>query len=352
MKVAIDIREAIYPEPAGKGIYNLKTTQELIKHKGIKWVLLSDRQTDIFKSSNNVEIVVLDKKGLRWHWAVRKYLQENPVDHYFAPTSYITPFLIDTPYTIVVHDLISFLFPKDHAFKPKTIERFFLPKILKKASNIAVVSENTKEDLVHLFPKTDLEKITVTHCGVNAKDFKPQKGDREEFIFTVSTLIPRKNMITLIRAFNKIKDEVPHTLKIAGGKGSAYPEIQKYISDYDLQDRIQLLGYVSNSELKEHYSKAQLFVYPSLYEGFGIPILEAFASGCPVICSNNSSIPEVVGECAVMFRSLDHEDLAKKMIYLLKSKEDQEIYSQNGLQRVKEFSWKKVGERLLKLFTI
>ena len=110
-----------------------------------------------------------------------------------------------------------------------------------------------------------------------------------------------------------------------------------------------MLGYISNDDLKDYYSKAEIFVYPSLYEGFGIPILEAFASGCPVVCSNNSSIPEVVGECAVMFRSLDHEDLAKKMLYLLKSKEDQEIYVNNGLDRVKQFTWSKVGKRLLKV---
>jgi glycosyltransferase involved in cell wall biosynthesis len=347
--IAIDIREAVHPEPAGKGIYNLKTTQELIKNKDIKWVLLSDRQTKIFKSSNNVKVVVLKQKGIKWHFAAAKYAKQNKVDHYFAPTSYITPKLLGKiPYTVVVHDLISFMFPKDHPFKPKTIEKVFLPLILKKAASIVTVSENTKEDLLHLFPKTDEEKISVSYNGVNLKEFK-KSDKKEETIFSVGTLIPRKNIITLVRAFNLIQKDIPHTLLIGGGKGAAYDEIKKYIKDHKLEKRVKMLGYVSNDDLKKYYSSAEIFVYPSLYEGFGIPILEAFASACPVVCSNNSSIPEVVGECAVMFRSMDHEDLSKKMLYLLKSKEDQEIYVKNGLERVKQFTWSKVGKRLLKV---
>jgi len=276
-----------------------------------------------------------------WHFAVKRYLKRNPVDLYFAPTSYLTPALLkDIPFVFVVHDLISFLYPKNHKFKPKLIERFFLPRILNKAKFIVVVSENTKKDLISLFPHIDPSKIKISYCGANLEEFKPA-DKKENLIFSVGTLIPRKNFKTLIKAFNKIKDDIPHTLKIAGGEGEAVNELNELAGE-----KVELLGYTSHEQLRELYSKADIFVYPSLYEGFGIPVLEAMASGCPIICSNRSSLPEVIGNCGIKFDPENTEELSQKILTLAKKPDEKKRLKKCGIERAKDFSWIKVAEKV------
>lgn len=336
-KIAIDIREAVADNPAGKGIYNLNLARELTKDKSVEWILLSDKPTDLFEN-----VVVIDKSGFRWHLAAAAYAKRNELDHYLSPTSFLTPlFLDDVPFSIVVHDLICFIYPKGHNLKAKLIEKFALPKLLKKAENIFTVSNNTKKDLLTLFPRTDNFKISVTHCGVNTEKFKPTQN-KEKIILTVSTLLPRKNILGLVQAFDKIKDQIDHHLVIVGGKSKGADEIEKYIKTNNLSDRVHIQGYVA--ELEELYSVAELFVYPSFYEGFGIPIIEALASGTKVACSDRSSLPEAGGKQAAYFNPDDVDSIAGTILKSLKEKPNYET----GIKWAKNFTWKAIGDRVLR----
>ena len=317
MRIAIDIREAVAPDRAGKGIYNLETTRRLIENKDIEWVLFSNRETDEFD-----DVRVIKKKGFSWHWAVRKALIANPVDHYFAPTSYLTPLLLkDTPFSIVVHDLIAFIYPQGHSFKAKFIETFSLPKIIDKAKHIFAVSEHTKGDLLRMFPHIGSSKISVTGCGIDLERYS--KGDGPDtddpYILTLATIIPRKNYLNLIKAFELIADEIPHRLVIGGGDGMGAEQVHKYAEKSKYRERIDFLGYVDNSLLPKLYQGASAFVFPSIYEGFGIPPLEAYACGCPVTCSKASSLPEVMGEKAKYFDPFDVQDISESIIRLLEN---------------------------------
>lgn len=330
-KIAIDIREAVAQNPAGKGIYNLNIVKELIKEKSVQWVLLSDKPTDIFK-----DVEVISEKGFKWHLKAAQYVDENNFDHYLSPTSYLTPiFLKETPFSIVVHDLICFIFPKGHSLKPRIIERLTLPRLLKRATNIFTVSNHTKKDLLALFPHTEENKITVTKCGVDISKFKPTPKKKKQ-ILTVSTLLPRKNILGLLKAFNGVKEKVEHKLVIVGGKGSSLGKIKKYIEKNNLQGRVELTGYVE--DLAKTYAESELFVYPSFYEGFGIPVIEALASGTKVACSDRSSLPEAAGSSAFYFNPDSPEDMAEVIVKALESK-DKPKYEN-------ELSWQKVAEQL------
>jgi glycosyltransferase involved in cell wall biosynthesis len=336
-KIAIDIREAVSLNPAGKGIYNLNITKELIKDKSVEWILISDQPTTIFKN-----VVVIDKKGIFWHLQAAAYIKSHNISHYLSSTSFITPlFLQDVPFSIVVHDLICFIYPKGHNLKARLIERFALPKLLRKATNIFTVSNNTKKDLLTHFPHTDNFKVSVTNCGVDPDKFKPTK-EKEKIILTVSTIIPRKNILGLVKAFNLIKDQVEHHLVIVGGKGSGAKEVNKYIEENNLSQRVHMQGYVK--DLEELYAHAELFVYPSFYEGFGIPIIEALSSGTKVACSERSSLPEAGGKHAFYFNPDDIDSIAETMIKALNDKSKPKA----GIDWANAFSWRAAAAKILK----
>lgn len=346
-QIAVDIREAVSTSKAGKGIFNLHITKELIKNKSFKWILLTDQTQSEFKSSPNVEIVNLNTKGLRWHFKAKSYLKKNKVDHYLAQTSYLTPLLLSsTPYSIVVHDLISFLYPEGHARFPKLIEKFCLPKIIKKAKNIFTVSNSTKNDLIKLFPKITKSKISITYCGSEHIESKPN-SKKQKIILTSGTIIPRKNHLNLIKAFEIIADQIDHDLLIAGNPGPNSAQTIDYINNSPQKNRIKLLGYVKQNDLETLYSKSEIFVYPSFYEGFGIPILEALKSNALVATSNTSSLPEVAGDAALLFEPNNPKDIADKILELIKNKRTQEKLIKNSKTQIEKFSWKTSAQSIL-----
>jgi len=178
-----------------------------------------------------------------------------------------------------------------------------------------------------------------------------QYGIKDPFILYVGTLEPRKNIPTLIHAFAKVKkDGFPQKLLLIGGKGWKYEEIFSAINELSLTDQILIPGYVPDEDLVYFYNVADLFVYPSLYEGFGLPPLEAMACGTPVITSNKSSLPEVVGDAALLVDPLDVRALAGAIERVLANEELRAQLSERGLKRAKFFSWKKTAERTWEVY--
>jgi glycosyltransferase involved in cell wall biosynthesis len=256
---------------------------------------------------------------------------------------------------LTFHDFISFHYPQ---MNPRSIvfyKKLVTQKAIDEADLLVCVSENTKQDLLAFF-RVEEEKTMVIHEGVDARFFQnDKKGVNKRFypkpfILTVSTISPRKNHIGLIKAFEKIAPLVEEDLVIVGNKGWHYGDFFRVLEASPCRDRIRLLEGIGDDELILLYSQARLFVYPSFYEGFGLPPLEAMASGTPVITSNTSSLPEVVGDAGIMVDPRDTGALAREMLNVLQSDTLASGLIKKGVRRARGFSWEKTAEKTVEAY--
>ncbi|MBI2953593.1 MAG: glycosyltransferase family 4 protein [Chloroflexi bacterium] len=261
---------------------------------------------------------------------------------------------------VTVHDLSFVLFPEMF----NRLNRLYLTMLtrlsVRRANRVIAVSENTKRDLTRLFGVAS-EKIDVVYHGVEER-FCPATGaelaafrlDRnlpERYILFIGTLEPRKNVHTLIKAFAKVrKAGLPHKLVIGGAKGWLWSEIFSMVSEMGLEREVIFPGYISLENEPLWYNGADLFVYPSLYEGFGFPLLEAMACGTPVVTSNSSSLPEVVGEAGLLVDPSSGDDLAEAMLTVLTDRALSDDMKKKGLERARSFSWAEAAGKTAQIY--
>ena len=362
MKIAIDIRTAA-GEKVGKGWYTFHMVQNLLKldHEN-EYILYSKDPVPGFEYIKNAEQKVIEGSGIFWHRKVAKDIVKEECDIFFAPTSFIITTLIpkSVKTVIAIHDLVAFLFPANHNKKAVFIEKLFLKRALRKAAFIVTISQNTKRDIMKLF-EYDESKIDIVYCGAS-DEFKPLNKSfiqpfakktklPKDFFLAVGTLEPRKNYVTLVEAFAQLHDKYPnYHLIIVGGKGWKYEEIFETVRKHYLGKFVHNLGYVSSASLVKLYNLAKGFVFPSFYEGFGIPPLEAMKSGCPVIASYSSSIPEVVGDAALLINPVSGIEIAAAMAKLIKDPNLCEKLRNEGFLQSKKFSWTVSAKKLLEIF--
>jgi len=363
MLIGIDFREAL-GNRAGKGYYAYHLTSEIIKHdRENQYILYTSKNTSEFEKYKNVAVKVITKKSLLWHLAVLKNLYKEDVNVFFSPTSYIIPAWHDPlklRVVMTVHDLVAFLFPENHNKKAMFAERIFLKKALNRVIHIFAVSLNTKRDLITQFFIPN-ELVSVVHNAASEnfkvipkeelKDFAQENNLPKKYIFAAGTLEPRKNFSMLIRSFAQVAKEFPeYKLLIAGAKGWYYDEIFETVSYLKLEEKVKFLGYVTSEELEKLYNLAEIFVYPSVYEGFGIPPLEAMKCGCPVITSNTSSLPEVVGDAAIKINPKKEKELTERIIELLKDENLRSELKKKGFEQAQKFSWEKSAKEVIGFF--
>jgi glycosyltransferase involved in cell wall biosynthesis len=250
-----------------------------------------------------------------------------------------------TPKILTVHDLIPLILPEN--FKP--VSAFFwrslLPYSIKKADFIITVSFASKKDLM-TYLQIPEEKIAVTYLGVDER-FKPGKIVKNPpYILFVSTLEPRKQPLLLLKVLKGlIEAGLPHRLKIVGKRGWAMEKFDAYLKDHpEVLARTDILDYVDEKEKISLYQGAELFLFPSLYEGFGLPPLEAMACGVPVVASAVASLPEVIGDAGLLLPPKDERLWVKRVIKLLKSEGEKRFLRERGLKRVQLFSWQKCAQ--------
>jgi len=263
------------------------------------------------------------------------------------------------PVIITVHDIAYLRLPKLLNTSRKVYKKNILRISIRKAKIIIADSYATKKDIIEYFGIRE-EKIRVVHLGVesrfcpidNVESFRLKSNLPSKMILNVGTLEPRKNVVTLIKAFRKLREKglKDYKLVIAGNKGWLYEEIFKEVAHSDLKKEILFLGVVKDEDLPLLYNCADIFVYPSLYEGFGLPPLEAMACGIPVITSNTSSLPEVIGDAGIMVDPTNINSLCESMYILLKDKELWNRMRNMGLERSKLFSWDKTAKKILTVY--
>jgi glycosyltransferase involved in cell wall biosynthesis len=271
---------------------------------------------------------------------------------------------LSRPYVLTVHDLIR-LFDRDRASplisRPNTRDRLYLRLDragIRRAAAIVAPSQATKRDLVrHL--EIPEERITVVHAGVDHDVFRPveQRAFREPYVLVVGSEHPRKNLATLFRAFARLKGDARFAdLKLvkvgSPGSGEAPFRAQtvRAVREAGVEDDVVFVGRREGDDLAACYSGAECFVLPSLYEGFGLPLVEAMACGCPVIVSNVTSLPEVAGGAALLVDPDDARELADAMDAVLTDRVLRADLRERGLARAAEFSWARAARETLAVY--
>lgn len=349
-RVGIDARMI---EMSGIGTY----IQHLID-SDIYEVALGDKKL-IEKYNRQLEMIDYDapiygiKEQLKFPY---KKVRKSKVDLMHFP-HYNIPLFYRGKFIVTIHDLTHLILPE---FLPNKFAyyyaKFMIGHAVKRAEHVFTVSENTKKDIIKIF-KINPNRITVAYNGVD-EDFKVKDKKEIEYLYDrfqiprnkkiimyVGNLKPHKNLERLLEAFSLL-DNKENKILILVGKTFTSIDLYKREEELKIKSRVIHTGLVEKDELIDLYNLADLFVFPSLYEGFGIPLIEAMICKTPVICSNNSSIPEVVGDAAVMFDALDVSDLCNCINQFFCGKYDIQKMINKGLDRVKLFDWNKSIEKI------
>ncbi len=305
-----------------------------------------------------------------WEQVVQPFaLRKEGVDLLHA-LAFVTPLLSPCPAVVTIYDLTFLLYPESFKRSKRFYLGLFTRLSARRARRIIAISESTKRDVVRLLGVSP-EKVEVVYCGIDeafrplaplppqswgergeVAAFQSKRGLPERFVLFVGTIEPRKNVTRLIEAFATLRpcDPAPLKLVIGGAKGWFYQDVFARVEELGLEGQVMFPGYIPVSELPLWYNAAELFVYPSLYEGFGLPPLEAMACGTPVITANTSSLPEVVGEAGLTVDPLDVEGLAETMRRVLDDGALRQEMRERGLQRAKGFSWMKTAQETVQVY--
>lgn len=382
MKIAIDCRW-IFPKISGIGSY----TESLVK--GLNSI---DTENEYFCITNNSNKE--DKHNISPHQLLRshskngykeeysgnwcgdivvpygiysitnqirlpKLLKKLGVDVFHSP-NFMIPFFVPKKIKVIltVHDIIPWKFPEYTPQAKKTkyygLFKWVIKKCLNRADKVIVVSNTTADDLMECLD-VKREKISVVYNGLNSMYFEAKKTKQPEYIdyiLFVGRADPYKNMEGLIRAYAKlIKDKnIRNKLLIVGEKDKRYPNVYSLVDDLGVSDNVVFYGYADKDELVQLYKNAFLFVLPSLYEGFGLPPLEAMASGVPVIVSNAPAILEVVGDNAIVVDSKDIDALTQAMSKVIADRNSYNDMVNNAKEYAKGFTIEKMAKETLEVY--
>ena len=262
-------------------------------------------------------------------------------------------FFLRVPFIITVHDLARFIFREEGGNFKERMGLLFDRMGIKRASFIIAVSENTKRDMVRLWGIPE-ERIEVIYNGIDRDVFKPCGKDSSPYILYVGSERPRKNLPRLLEAFREVKRFYPELKLVKVGREGRSPRFREMtvrkIRELGLEGDVIFTGDVDDGRLAKLYSEALLLVYPSLYEGFGLPPLEAMACGCPVCASNSSSIPEVVGDAGILFDPYSVEDMTRAILKVLSDNSLRRSLIERGFERASLFTWERTAEKTLELY--
>lgn len=359
MLIGIDASRATSGRPTGTEVYCRNLIQHLIQGDGRHRYRLYFNQapaSDDFPTAQNVEVQVIPFPRLWTHLRLSLEMVLHPPDLLFIP-AHVLPVIHPPRSVVTVHDLGYLHFPQAHPPLARLYLDLSTRYNVRQASLVMADSQATKDDLIQKY-KASAQRITVVYPGYN-EGFRPVRdpallrgvrekyGISQRYILYLGTVQPRKNVQRLIRAHARLRDGPQ--LVVAGRKGWLSQEIYREAQRQGQQSKVLFADYVSPQDLPALMSGAELFVLPSLYEGFGLPVLEAQACGTPVVCSNTSSLPEVAGEGAILVDPLDLEALTEAMERLLVDEALRGQLIERGLENVKRFSWERCARETLQV---
>lgn len=389
MRIAVDGRTIIKGK-SGVGTYVERTMRALVDvDPRNEYFLFLVEPLDSLSAPNLTKVMIegYQKAGKNRYWEnflLPQFAVEKKIDIFFGaayalpllprwhalaeiaplPHSWKLPFNPhrQLKYVAGVLDVIGFVRPETFTPKMRLWQHIFVANAVRIADAIITISESTKRDILRLF-QYDHKRIHVTPLSVDQK-FRPAHSKSEtarvrekyslprQFILYVGTIEPRKNVSGTAKAYSMLPPELrkKYPLIIAGSKGWYAESILDEIHALGISDDIRLTGFVDDRDLPTLMAMAELFVFPSLYEGFGYPVLEAMASGVPVITSTSSSLPEVIGDAGILVEPDDLKGISNAMRKILRNPRFRRSLRNKGLKRARQFSWEKTARRTLEVF--
>lgn len=376
MHICIWVDQMVGLQKTGIGYYQAELVKKLAQidcDNNYSLLHIQPAQTEwhhFAKANSNFQLLrlPLSKKIMyaMWHYFQRPY-----ADHWLAPQVDLfhmttTPVVVPTriPQLVTVHDLASVHYPEHYPWRNRVWKRRALQYAID--SNAVFLSDSfaTKQDLINMLG-IEASRIFIVHLGVDLERFsldfsqesqafvEKRYSLKQPFILFVGALSPRKNPERIVQAFISLRQRgYSHRLVFVGanGWGVDHDVLSEMIVSAELEGQIDFLGYVPEEHLPIIYQLAELLLYPSLYEGFGFPILEAMACGTPVITSNISSMPELAGDAALLVDPYSVDEIVTGMKRIIDSKDERKRIAQLGLKRVQKFSWQKSVKSTLEIY--
>lgn len=330
-------------------------------------------------STNNVQFVIylkdeplphLPKEGKNWKYRVLKpgklwtqwrlpldlFWHRPRPDMFFSMTHY-APRFSPVPTVVAVMDVAYERFPELFNSSDLYQLKNWTAYSVKQAKKVLTISDSSRDDIIKSY-STPREKVVTIYPGIKditsleprvfgMNQLQSKYHIADDYILFVGTLQPRKNIARLIEAFAKVKHEKPLDLVIIGRRGWQYEEILAAPEKFGVADKVKFLEGINDEELSVFYKHALCYVLPSLYEGFGLPVVEAMQRGCPVITSNISSMPEAGGDAALYVDPENVDDIAEKISLVVKDKKLREELVEKGKQQIKKFSWEKAAKETI-----
>ena len=291
-----------------------------------------------------------------WEQMVQPF-QLAEFDLYHA-LAFVAPVWFNTPLVVTVYDLSFLHYPQVLTPARRLYLRLFTRLTCQRARRVIAISESTAADVIQSF-NIAADKVDVAVPGVDAAVYRPLPADNvaafrlakalpERFWLFIGTLEPRKNLITLLEAYARLPERLP--LILGGGKGWLYDEIFATIERHQLQDSVRWVGYIPAEDLSLWYNSAEVFIFPSVFEGFGLPVLEAMACGTPVIVSDASSLPEVAGEAGQTLPPHDVDAWTDALEKALRDTNWRAEASQRGLNEARGYNWQSTAQKTLRSY--
>lgn len=365
MKIAVNTRLLIKDKLEGIGWFMWESLQHMVKnHPEVTFLFIFDRKPDkIFLFADNIRPVVVPPQArhpfLYFIWfnmSVAWVLKKEKPDLFLSPDGYI-PLPVRIPTLTVIHDLNFEHHPEDLPWPERKYYKTFFPKYAQKATRVATVSEFSKNDIARKY-QIAKEKIDVVYNGA-AEIFQPVSKETKEktratytnnqpYFFFIGALHPRKNITNLLKAYEIFRSTtgLSYKLVLAGNQKWWVDSIKSAYNQHPFKKDIILTGRVSLSQLHHLMASAEALTYVSYFEGFGIPVVEAFRCGTPVITSNITSMPEVAGEAALLVNPYEPDDIARAMRQIAGNNELRNKLIAKGFEQMQSFRWELTAQRL------
>jgi len=365
MRIGVNTRLLLKGKLEGIGWFTYQTVERIVRdHPEHEFVFFFDRQYDeSFVFAPNVTPVVVHPQArhpilfyLWFEWSLPHMLKKHKIDLFLSPDSYLS-LKTKVPTCLVMHDLAFEHYPEHYVWAQRLYWKHYSPLFARKATRIVTVSEFSKKDICEHYNIAP-SKIDVVYNGAHdeyrplswdeREAVKKQYADGSEYFVFAGALHPRKNIVNLLKAFVAFKKRQHSNMKlvIVGRLAWKYEEVEKMRATMQFRNDVKWVGYMNVEELSRVTGGAYAMVFASLFEGFGIPILEALQCHIPVIASNTSSMPEVAGEAGLLVDPTNVEDIASKMHMLYKDEALRAKLIANAPTQVAKFDWQRSSEKL------
>lgn len=365
MTIAINCR-ILSERPGGGHRYTVNLIKELTKidQKNEYLLLLKKDYLPDFPLPGNFKKIIFHTKSkiIFDYWLIPRFSRKHKIDYFIFPKNTFSPFVrgkkIPIYHDIIYHEKkfefrefkffdhlhhkVMIRYARNHSFLDCTVSEFTALR-MKELLNIP-------EKKIRIFKEGVERSFRVVEDKEKKDNLIKRLNLRLPFLFYSGSLSPRKNMLNVLKAFNSIKEKIPYNLYFTAGDSWKDNAISEYIHEQRLEQRVVKLGYLSEEELILMYNLASIYLYPSLYEGFGLPILEAQACGCPVITSNVSSCPEIAGDAACLVDPHRIDMIAEAILRIMTDKGYREDLIQKGFVNCKQYSWAKMAQEFLTVF--